>query len=671
MGRQTNVLPPTSEPTSSRSTKADDSAGQSISRRNDDLLEDDRSTPEIRAFMMGLGRQDHVNLQPGATSRRPGAVRIRSSSIVVTPGDETNLEINEDVAYDLPIIAHLAPDEADMEALWEERRAARMAQETEERTRQHEMNQTREVSSLLVVNDADIVVVADAVKDGTTHKNRREWIMATLLLLLVVGGVAAFLILHDKKDKEVDGPEALSRSDVPSDAPSYAPSFSPVPVDPLVEELQSWIAPTREDLLRFLDPTSPQSQALDWLYDDPITLTPGRLARIVVERYVLVVLYYSTSGLFWDYDYLSDGDVCTWNNGEPPTNYSEPFVGMGSYCVEGEESIGTLTLVGNRLRGTLPWELALLTRLEVMDFSWNSLTGSIPTQIVDLTNLRAISVNSNALTGSIPAIFSQLTRLERFHANENELTGRLPATFSPFTIEIDLSANSLTGPIPESWGTTMPALQLLLLYENSLTGSLPSTFGRLSNLTELMIDTNMLTGPLPTTLPTDATVFFLLNNAFTGSIPSTWGSTSMPHLTVLRIDENLVTGTIPSSLFTAMTHLKYFGAGDNDLSGPLPASFPTSVIDVSLASNALTGTIPSTWGGSLPDLDYLAIHANSLTGTIPLSLGQMTTLRTFTFNSNSLTGSVDFLCDMGNWTSLEADCPALVTCSCCTTCHNA
>ena len=161
MGRQTNVLPPTSEPTSSRSTKADDSAGQSISRRNDDLLEDDRSTPEIRAFMMGLGHQDHVNLQPGATSRRPGAVRIRSSSIV-TPGDETNLEINEDVAYDLPIVAHLAPDEADMEALWEARRAARIAQETEERTRQHEMNQTRD-GSLLVVNDADIVVVADAV----------------------------------------------------------------------------------------------------------------------------------------------------------------------------------------------------------------------------------------------------------------------------------------------------------------------------------------------------------------------------------------------------------------------------------------------------------------------------------------------------------------------------
>ena len=667
MGRQTNAHSPTSEPTTDSSTKVEDSAGQSISRRNNDTLEDQRSNPEIRGYMMGLGVQDHVNLQPEATgSRRPGAVRIRPSSND-SLGEETNLEINEEAAadHDLPIVAHLAPDEADMEALWEERRAARMAQETEEHTRQHEMNQTRD-GSLLVVDDADIVVVADAIQ-----KNRRKWIMAIFLLLFVVGGVAAFLILQDKKDKEVDGPEALSRSDVPSDTPSFAPSFSPVPVDPLVEELQSWIAPTRKDLLRFLDPTSPQSRALDWLYDDPITLSPVRLARTVVERYVLVVLYYSTSGLFWDYDYLSDGDICTWNIGKQVTNYSGPFEENGAYCVEGGESIGTLTLVGNQLSGTLPWELALLTRLEVMEFSWNSLTGSIPTQIVDMTNLRIIRVDSNALTGSIPAKISQLTRLESFFANENQLTGPLPAAFSPFTLEIELGANSFTGPIPESWGTTMPALQLLNLYENSLTGSFPSIFGRLANLTVLMIDANMLTGPLPATLPANSTVFFLLNNAFTGSIPSTWGSTSMPRLNVLRIDENLVTGTIPSSLFTAMTNLKYFGAGDNNFSGPVPASFPTSVKEVYLASNALTGTIPSTWGGSLPDLDYLAIHANSLTGTIPLSLGQMTTLRTFTFNSNSLTGSVDFLCDMGNWTSLEADCPALVTCSCCTTCHNA
>jgi hypothetical protein len=484
--------------------------------------------------------------------------------------------------------------------------------------------------------------------------------------------VAAFLILQDREDKQVDGPEALSPSDAPSTKPSFAPSFNPVQVDPLVDELRSWIAPSREDLLRFLDPTSPQSQALAWLYDDPITSSPGRPTRIVVERYVLAVLYFSTSGSSWDFNYLSDEDVCTWNNGKPATNYSESLVAVGVYCVEGGESIGTVALVENQLRGPLPWELALLTSLEVMDFGLNSLTGSIPTQIIDLTNLKVFSVYSNALTGSIPVGISELTRLEAFDASENGLTGHLPETFSPFTAEIALGANSLIGTIPESWGTTMPALELIYLFENTLTGSLPSTFGRFSNLVELMVDTNLLTGPLPATLPAGSTQVFLMNNAFTGSIPSAWGMTTMPNLNILLIEENSLTGTIPSSLFDSMTHLEHFAAGDNNFSGPLPASFSASVNAVHLANNAHTGTIPSTWAESMPNLRYLAINGNSLTGTVPLSLGQITTsLKTFLFNSNSLTGSVDFLCDERDWTSLEADCPVPVTCTCCTICHDA
>ena len=313
-----NLHVPLNHPVAS-STNAEDK-GHPTSPMKNDRLGDDHSSNQVdnvRGFMMGLGVQENVNLQP------PGAVHIGHFSND-TAEEDTNLEINEGMA-DLPIVAHLAPDEADMEAMWEERRAARIAQEMEERTRQQETNQTREVS---LVSDADIVVLADEVKDVQSQpgqKNQRKWIMAILLLLLVVGGVAAFLILQDRKDMQVDGPEALSQSDAPSNSPSY----SPVQVDPLVDELRSWIAPTREDLLRFLDPASPQSQALVWLRDDPITLSPGRGTQTVLERYVLAVLYYSTSGPSWKFDYLSDEEVCTWNNGKPATNYGESLVAEG------------------------------------------------------------------------------------------------------------------------------------------------------------------------------------------------------------------------------------------------------------------------------------------------------------------------------------------------------
>ena len=621
-------------------------------------LGDDPSNQDIRGFMMAVGIQDNINLQPDAIMRPPGVL------VGLSFNDPENEEINQERYEDIsafPIEAHLASDEDDIEAMLEERWAARIAQEMEDCTRQETIH-TREV-----------VVVADEVKDAWTHpgqtrqlKRQHKWMVAVLLLLLVVSGVVAFLLLHDKDGKQVNASEALFQSDAPSGKPSNTPSFSPVPVDPLVEELRSWIGPTREDLLRFLDPTSPQSQALAWLKDDPITLTPGRSTRTVLERYALAVLYYSTSGPSWKFDYLSDDDVCTWNNGR--TNLNNSAVLVGVYCVEDGESIGILALAENKLRGPFPWELALLTNLEVIDFSLNSLTGSIPTRIIDLTNLQEVIVTQNSLSGSIPPDIGELTRLKVFWLSGNRLTGPLPATISPVILEIEFSDNSLTGSIPESWGGTMPILERCVLSGNDLTGSLPSTFSRLTNLSDLSIDRNLLIGPLPTTLPTIISGLSLDANVFTGSIPSTWG-TSMPNLSALSVGGNALTGTIPSSLLTGLVHLHFFAAGDNFLSGPLPLSFPEGFSELYLEDNRFTGPVPSTWGDSMPNLGSLAIHGNSLTGSIPLSLGQISTLTSFTFQSNSLTGSVDFFCDMRFWSLLEADCQVPVTCSCCTTCY--
>jgi Leucine rich repeat len=651
MGRKATGLPLSAEATVS---KTNTKTNRHKPHKESDY---EPSNPEISDFMMALGVQDNINLQPDAIVT-PGAVLVRPSW--TDAEDETHTVTNEEVT-DIVIAAHLAPDAADMEAMVEERWAARMAQEMEKRTRQR--TQTTGVS---LVNDDDVVVLPDEGKEEWTHpepKRQRRWIMVILLLLFIAGGLVVFLVVRDKDDKLVDSLEALSQSD----APSYAPSFSPVEVDPLVEELRSWIAPTREDLLRLLEPTSAQSQALDWLHNDPVTLTTGRSTRSVLERYVLAVLYYSTSGPSWKFDYLSDDDVCTWNNQKAATNNSQSMLGV--YCVEGGTSVGTVALSENKLRGTLPWELSLLTSLEVMDLGLNSLSGSIPTQIVQMTDLQVIVVLWNVLTGQIPKEISELTRLEAFWGSENKLTGPLPVTFSPFTVEIDLGGNSFTGTIPDSWGTTMPSLDFVFLHDNRLTGSIPFSFGRLSYLSDLFLYSNLLTGPLPTTFSSSLTSLLIDDNTFTGSIPSTWGS-SIPNLWVLALAQNSLTGRIPPSLFAALTNLEYLTAGDNFLSGPLPESFPASISDIHLPTNALTGPIPSTWGDMLPNLGSLAIHGNLLTGSIPVSLGQIPTLTSFTFHSNSLTGSVDFLCDVGNWTSLEADCPVPITCSCCTICHD-
>jgi hypothetical protein len=82
------------------------------------------------------------------------------------------------------------------------------------------------------------------------------------------------------------------------------------------------------------DDSSPQFRALHWLADDdPAVLdlysTP---IRILVERYVLVVLYFATLGENWvsQLNFLSVSSVCEWNNGEPQSSVRR----RGVYCNE-------------------------------------------------------------------------------------------------------------------------------------------------------------------------------------------------------------------------------------------------------------------------------------------------------------------------------------------------
>jgi Leucine-rich repeat (LRR) protein len=533
MGRKTTD-PPSDAPAISRIAKANNGHATSTNIEQVDQLS---ITQRINDFMMSVGVQDNVNLQQ-APIVNPGAVLMGPSTD--EQEHDTHLDPSENESGG-PIVAHLAVDEADVEAMLEERWAAKVAQEMEDLTRQV-MNQTADVS---VVNNNDIVVMADEVKNESNspvHVKSNKWTMA-ILLLFIAGGVAVYLFLRNKKDKQVDGLEAMPQ------APSDVPSFSPLTGDPLLEELRSWIAPSRKDFLQILDPASPQSLALAWLHNDPITLSPGRSTRTVLERYVLAVLYYSTSGPSWTFDYLSDKDVCTWNIGGSTINATDAVINfyrqieinfndrpLGGYCTEDGESIGTLALAENKLRGPLPWELVLLSNLEALDFGYNGLTGSIPTQIGELTNLEIIALLNNKLTGSIPMGMNGLTRLEVFLASENGFTGSLPIAFPPSTRDMDLGTNGLTGPLPATWGAAMPALERLSLSGNWLTGTLPSTFGGLSNLQELWIYSNLLTGTIPSQLSqlNSLRQVVIEGNLFTGSVEE--GLCDLPALIHLSAD---------------------------------------------------------------------------------------------------------------------------------------
>jgi Leucine-rich repeat (LRR) protein len=66
---------------------------------------------------------------------------------------------------------------------------------------------------------------------------------------------------------------------------------------------------------------------------------------------------------------------------------------------------------------------------------------------------------------------------------------------------LDLQSNDLTGRLPTEFGT-MSSLEQLYLNDNNLLGSIPRELGQISMLQYLHLHNNALTGTLPTELET-------------------------------------------------------------------------------------------------------------------------------------------------------------------------
>ena len=420
---------------------------------------------------------------PGAFLISPTDDFQDDSTIPLEYNNDHNNDHNMYAAADVPtIVAHLAPDEDDIRAMYQEQL------ETEVRMR-----------LTLVTNDATIFVADEVTKEDSPiqcslKKGTTRWIMA-LVVFVVIGGGLGGVVYWTLPGDETQGGILNEQQEL----------------DPIVVELRSLIAPNDNDLLPFMDPESPQSQAVAWLRDDPITLTPGRSTETVLERYVVAVLYYTTAGQEWTQFQLSDSDHCTWNKALEV--YGE-VVHNGILCTE-EDVVGmieTLHLGGNNLFGSTTWEVVLLT------------------------HLKSIILQENVLTGTIPIRITELARLERFWAWSNRLTGTMPALFSPNMLDINLSKNQFTGTLPETWGSEMPLLQGIQAYENSLTGTLPTSLGLLSNLVLFVTFRNFMSGTLPTELGQLRALeaVYLQMNSFTGSMNNTL--CSLPGVAALEAD---------------------------------------------------------------------------------------------------------------------------------------
>ncbi|KAK8527363.1 hypothetical protein V6N12_054579 [Hibiscus sabdariffa] len=201
--------------------------------------------------------------------------------------------------------------------------------------------------------------------------------------------------------------------------------------------------------------------------------------------------------------------------------------------------------------------------------------------------------------------------------------GEIPSWLGSLTElrELSLNYNMLSGPIPKDMYDDLPSLEVL-----NLRGMMPQQIGNLTNLEILSLGYNNLVGPIP---------------------PAIFNAST---LSVIDLESNQLSGSLPSNMGPWLPNLKYLILGSNQLVGSFPIEIAglKDLTHFSLSSNRITGSIPESFGDLL-SLESLDLSRNSLSGEIPKSLEKLCYLDYFNASFNRLEGEILDGGSFANW----------------------
>ena len=250
--------------------------------------------------------------------------------------------------------------------------------------------------------------------------SRKEIIaVAATVILLLVGMVVAIVLLVGGGGSDSSDLTTLSQ------APSMAPTGTAVAFASAMDEylyiqkalslnvLTSKIElPQNQSSLRAISQfeEDPYVSAAAWLFfKDPANLIDGSL-----ERFAVVSLYFAWMGDEW-FNYknwlVSHLHVCDWAG-----------VSCGVNDV-GSKVVTELSLPSNKLMGTLPASLSMLTELTAFRLNDNQLTGKVDGDVIgSLQKLTALELQNNDLSGQLPSTLLGPS-LESVHVEGNGFYG--------------------------------------------------------------------------------------------------------------------------------------------------------------------------------------------------------------------------------------------------------
>ncbi|MED6217350.1 hypothetical protein PIB30_016974 [Stylosanthes scabra] len=377
-------------------------------------------------------------------------------------------------------------------------------------------------------------------------------------------------------------------------------------------------------------------------------------------------------------------------------------------CRGQDRKVVVVNLERQGLMGMITPEFANLTDLKALNLSGNNLTGSIPSSLVTLSQLGSLDLSYNNLSGEIPEFPTRV----KLNTTGNPLlrNSQRHSTFPILWVTAEDEEDAVMiklmealTPTPHGWSNNtshcnwtgitcdkdFKTVTRIQLSGHSLTGVLPSNLNDLSDLKQLNLSHNNLTGPVP--FLTD--LFFLKNvdlsfNNFTSiNNDSFRGLLSLRRLilannlnlapwtfsTYLNLSKtdtvleflSLTTTNLYSTLpdiFTSFPRLRKLHLSDNNLTGEIPRSLAHTEIEFLSLNNqrsAFTGSIAllsslihlykvklqhNKFTGHTPDLTNLyylrelRLDNNFLTGTVPSSLADLPRLKQVSLENNMLIG---------------------------------
>jgi Leucine-rich repeat (LRR) protein len=391
------------------------------------------------------------------------------------------------------------------------------------------------------------------------------------------------------------------------------------------------------------------------------------------ERAALIAFYNATGGDNWvnNTNWNTSAPVRTWFG----INTSTTDI-FGQTYTDGLEHVQSLSFLQfNNIAGSLPSELANLTKLAGMNFINNPLNGTIPDYIYDYPQLVFFRIQNSEMSGTISPNIQNATNLRSLLIDGNNFSGPIPdlTNLPSFDRFLFIQNNSFQfGDFENQFSTYQSTIDNFsytpqkplspkpnIIASNGDIISIPAEVSGAQNNYEWYKRTSLFNTDV---VSTEETLDFVFDDASEGTYFLRVTSNLVPNLVLITPDFTI--GQDPTTSSDYATLIDFYNSTDgpnwtnntNWLNPNVPLSEwhgitteNNRVTEFRLQSNALTGQIPS-FVTNLTELTTIFVNSNNLEGTIP-DLSTMTNLATLEVSNNNF-DFIDFEANFNNNTTI-------------------